>query len=195
MNDENIIFELVISKFPKGIKANDISITKNRAKLFVPGWLFNNTSDDFVWVNINSVYVDNTFISAQILYDIFVLKISKVEDRPKCPVCNKSRRFKNFSSGYIKTCGDDTCRKGMLFIIWKDAEYRSKQTESHKLWAVDPKNKEFLRTRTLNTWTDKNYRSKQTESHKLWAEKKKRKLGCGKIPKIYGKIPTIGPNR
>ena len=56
MNDENIIFELVISKFPKGIKANDIFITKkNRAKLFVPGWLFNNTSDDFVWVNTNSV--------------------------------------------------------------------------------------------------------------------------------------------
>lgn len=114
--------------------------------------------------------MDNNPISDQVIYDIFKLGLTSIDQRPKCPFCGDPIRFYDLRRGYKKSCDKKECfKRHMKEIVWGDSKYRENQTRVHKEWAKIPKNREYLVQRTLNTWKDEKYREKQIDSHKKWA--------------------------
>lgn len=65
-------------------------------------------------------------ITSQLIYDILVLGLTKIDDRPKCPICGKPIRFRNNLIG--KYCGyGKTCSNKCHLILYED-KFRSEDS-------------------------------------------------------------------
>ena len=176
-----------LEKFNNLIKLDPNPGTINRVNRInnvyhVPGWVFGK-NDEFISIKYktaNKVFNDLGYDS-QIVYDILVLGIIDINDRPKCPICGCPRKFYNFSEGYLKTCGSESCVKNRISEkvadLWSSTDYRTIQTNSHKDWAEN--NKEYLRLRTINTWKNAEYRENQVKVHKEYAKNNPDKIFAG----------------
>ena len=121
------------------------------------------------WVILSKNLEDSISINDQMIYDIFKLGMTSIDQRPKCPFCGDPIRFYDLKRGYKKSCDKSKCfKRYMKEVVWGDSRYRENQSKVHKEWAKVPENKEYLVQRTLNTWKDENYRKRQVESHKRW---------------------------
>lgn len=168
---EKDIFNKLLSKDPTpGIK-NRIIRDNNQFK--IPGWVFD-SEKDFVFIklkSINRIMLKHGF-SSQILYDILILGLISIDDRPKCLICSKPSKFQNFTRGYYKTCGEKTCISKMsrneMNIVWKNKAYRDKQSKSHSIWASDLNNIQKMSKNSKKNWENPKYVEKQKLSHKLW---------------------------
>lgn len=122
---------------------------------------------------------DSIPISNQIIYDIFKLGLTSIDQRPKCPYCGDLIKFYDLRRGYKKSCDKKECfKRYMKDVVWGDPEYRKRQTEVHKEWAKKPENQEYLVRRTLNTWKNEEYRKKQVKVHIDWAKNNPDKVGA-----------------
>ena len=104
-------------------------------------------------------------INIQIYYDIIVLGLTDISQRPRCPICGNYCRFEGFGKRrYLVTCSD-RCSKDLrnktiqrvgksLLGIPKDPESVKKQVEAHRGWvpsesyrkAASRRMKEFYKT-------------------------------------------------
>ncbi len=163
-------FDLLLSKDPTpGIKNR---VLKEGQNYLVPGWVFD-SKEDYVKVALKSRFPEKYGLTRQIIYDILVLGLTNFNDRPSCPICGDPCKYWCFSKGYKTTCGKETCIKESfkrkMTDLWKDQDYKERQSTSHKVWAEKEKNKEKLRASSLKAWENEDYRRRQTESHKSWA--------------------------
>lgn len=178
-------FDNLISRDPTpGIKNR---IRKSGRDYLIPGWVFE-SDKEFVLVkykNIKNRYSEKFNLTGQIIYDILILGITNINDRPKCPICGNPVPYNGFSTGYSSTCGEKSCRaenaRREMLEVWKSSSYRETQSKSHKDWALIPENREMLSARTTEIWKNQEYRQKQTKSHIEWSSIPENKEAMSKI--------------
>lgn len=108
---EYIIFEKFKSLIPKGFVfkgRGEIIITKSpkgrdMTNLVIYSWI-NNKKDIVVSVNKADKILKRLGFSLQIYYDILILGLNNISERPTCSCCHKQLEFTRFSRGYTKTC-------------------------------------------------------------------------------------------
>jgi len=162
-------------------------VSVDRNTYYISEWFINhNDSSELIMTQSRSIIKNCKYynISRQILYDVAILNIDTEEDRPRCKYCGNPLKFDNLYDGYRKTDGGN-CRalriretmkspefsefcKQRALNQWKDEEYKSIQSKSHKDWASKPENKQSMSDITKTLWDNPEYRKKQTESHKRW---------------------------
>ena len=185
---EEEIFNILLSKNPQpGSKHSIESIKEENYCYRVPGWIFDKEED--LVSNRKSLgrKLKKQGISNQIFFDIFVLGMTDISQRPRCPICGKELEFKGISynsgEGYGATCGSKKCisenARREVFELWKDSDYKQRQSKSHVDWAQTEEAKLFLRERTLRTWQNEDYRKLQSERHKEYAKNNPDKLRNG----------------
>lgn len=122
MNEDNK-FKQLLSRNPcPGIK-NTLVKEDNFYKL--PGWILGESKGELC---INTRNLAKTLkkynITDQIFYDIYVLGLTNVYQRPKCPICGNYLKFQSIALGYRKTCGSKECRSKYSKIevenLWKN---------------------------------------------------------------------------
>ncbi len=180
-------FNSLLSKDPSpGIKNR---VLKTGRDFLIPGWVFN-SKEEYVKVtykNIKRRTPEKYGITGQIIYDILVLGLININNRPRCPICGDLCTYECFSRGYSATCGKKICIKesikNKVKYLWGDSEYRTKQTDSHKAWSEKEENKEKMRINSLNAWKDEDYRARQTIAHKNLASFDKNKEKMSNITK------------
>lgn len=182
MESEIQMFNNLLSKDPTpGMKNR---VIRNDKLYLVPGWVFDKKDK---YVKITYKKLNREFTKAgyntQIVYDILMLGLTNIEDRPKCPVCGSVRKFYNFTRNYYTTCAKDNCIKASIkstvTVLWKNSEYRQAQVDSHLEWCSKEENKEKMSKISLDTWSNPEYRKKQVESHKKFAYNNPDKIRAG----------------
>lgn len=175
LDDEVKIFTNFLLKDPTPGKTNRLI---RKGKIYqIPGWVFDKTEEfiEIPYKALNRRLIKIGF-NSQIVYDILVLGLTDLSNRPKCPICNNPIRFESLNRGYFKTCGNSSCVaesiKYSVVNLWKDEKYRNIQINSHKLWASKDENLEKMRQVSLKTWQNDNYRKLQIQAHRAWANKK-----------------------
>lgn len=166
MIDELIAFDKLLKQNPKPGTKNEIVREGNVYVL--PSWVFGEDKTHIRYKTVKRTCIKYG-ITDQILYDVLVLGLISIDDRPKCPICGKPVSFKNINFGYYSTCSSKSCisenNRKKVAELWKDSAYRTKQINTKKVWMNKPEKLEFFRKRALNSWKDSNYRKKQIESH------------------------------
>lgn len=167
------MFNNLLSKDPNPGEKNRVIRIDNYYK--VPGWVFDK-EDEYVnisYKNIKSRGVIKYNLTGQIIYDILVLGLTNIEQRPKCPICGSPAKYDCFSRGYYSTCKSKECisklAKQEVLNLWKNEDYRNTQSQSHKEWASIEENKKRMSEYSKKNWENKEYRKTQTESHVRWA--------------------------
>lgn len=183
-------FKCLVTKDPFPGQKNRVKRVENL--YLIPGWVFN-SKDDLIEVKYkkaNKIFSELGY-SSQIVYDVLILGLTDIKDRPRCPICNKELKFEKFSEGYLKSCGADSCKKECIKMkvmnLWKNRDYRLQQSKSHKDWAMIEENREFLKQRTIKTWQNEEYREHQINIHKEFAKNNPDKINNG----IYGVISCL----
>lgn len=190
--NEKEMFDNLLKKDPSpGIK-NRIIINENR-EIIIPGWMIDSIED---YVNIGKKstfhYANKFGYTSQIMYDIGVLGLTSINDRPRCPICGNPVEFNIFTRGYFKTCKNPECSKNAIKLtvteLWKNQEYKEIQSRSHAEWASFPENKELMRVRSLKMWEDDEYRNRLKTAHIEWAKNNPDKVKSGSnFRGIHGK--------
>ena len=133
-----------------GIKYKDylIIVKKGHYKICLYKW-FTGLDDD-IYVTQSHLYKhlnDNSNlvrITPQIYYDIIVLGLTDISQRPKCTICGNSLSWSGFKRGYGKTCSEKCytilrdnrmSEQGKNNVnILNSPKSREKQRISHKGW-------------------------------------------------------------
>lgn len=111
---EKEVFKLFLLLNPQpGVSFSDWTTgkgTNKKYKLF--SWLIGEEEDRFVsYLKFSrELRKVNSSFTLQIYYDIVVLGLLNIEDRPRCPICGKYTEFDSFRRGYKMTCST-FCRK------------------------------------------------------------------------------------
>lgn len=129
---ENEIIELINKRNPQqGIPYNDWRCgTGKKKKYKIYAWMSNDLKEDLFISGVSLLsklkkYIGE-YMTIQLYYDIIVLGILCIEERPKCIICGKPCRFdglrerKPGSCGYLKTCSKE-CNKIRKINICKEA--------------------------------------------------------------------------
>lgn len=105
-------FDNTLSYFD-GIKLNVKNLLVNKDKFITPNWII----DKFPKFpkEIKTCFLSDWFksigITVQTFYDVAILGLTDINQRPKCPICNKTCKFKFLSVGYLVTCNNSSCVK------------------------------------------------------------------------------------
>lgn len=188
MTEDERMFKKLLQK-DKNLGTKNRVIRKGNIYKF-PGWVFDESGEEFVIVKYKTVKrrAEEIDCTVQILYDILILGLTDISQRPKCKVCGKVLSMRRFSEGYPVTCGSTNCKKDYarkeMLNMWKDQSYRNTQSKSHKVWAEKPENKEYLRKRAIDSWKIPEYREHQSQVHKEFAKNNPNKIRNG----IHGTI-------
>lgn len=154
----------------------------------VPEWIFQDKSTIIKYKTLKRKCLMDGF-TAQILYDIVQLGIVDLNDRPKCPICGKTRKFRNFSEGYVATCTDKSCISELarreVTDLWKNDDYRNNQISTKIEWMNRPEYKQLFRERALKDWKNEEYRRKQVESHIEFCKNNPEKVFAGQRGEIF----------
>lgn len=166
MNEDKIIFDKLISKNPnKGVKYLDykeIKLKKNGHKKIyykIYSW-FSGKEDYFIIGNRLSPHLKKNYgITLQVYYDIIILGIESIDQRPKCNICNKDVPFRGLWAGYRKTCNDRSCeiQYDRLLVI---------ESKKRKVFHHTEKSKELLRQKALGRKHSEESKQKMSESRK-----------------------------
>jgi hypothetical protein len=142
---EEEIFKKLLSRNPNPGTKNSLIRENNLYK--IPGWVFGSKENylEIKYKLLNRTLIKHGFTS-QIFWDIYVLGLTNIDQRPKCPICNSSLKFQGIAfGGYYKTCGSRDCKCEFARIevssLWQKTEYRNTQSNSHIEWASKDENK------------------------------------------------------
>lgn len=164
--------------------------TKNRIKILdtgnvlVPGWMIN-SQEEYVDIGRKSTHHQSSKngYNSQIMYDIGVLGLTSIDQRPRCPICGKPVKFEIFTRGYRITCNSKECRSKVSQVqvtdLWKDDKYRENMVQKHKDWASIEENKKLMSQNSKKMWENESYRDKLRNSHILWAQNNPDKIKSG----------------
>lgn len=173
------MFNKLLSKDPTPGEKNRVIRVYNYYK--VPGWVFD-SSEEFInisYKNIKTRGVSKYNLTGQIIYDILNLGLTNIDQRPKCPICGKPVEFESFNRGYYSTCKSKSCiaelARQEVTDLWKDEEYCSIQSQSHKDWASIESHRIQMSENSKKMWENEEYRKTQTQSHLIWAAKEENK--------------------
>ena len=72
--------------------------TKNRVfrintDFILPGWIFDEEKDVLIGYKSANRKFSNIGLTSQIVYDILVLGLTDIKNRPKCPICEGESKF------------------------------------------------------------------------------------------------------
>ena len=182
MNNEKQLFKNLLSKDPTPGVKNRI-IRENKIYL-IPGWVFDN-ENEYVEIKYKKLNreLEKAGYNTQIFYDILVLGLTNIKDRPKCSICGKVNKFYNFTRGYYTTCGSEKCIKesikNTVTLLWEGDEYRQTQTQSHVEWASKEENKIKMRENSLKIWSRPGYKEHQKKSHQEFAKNNPDRVRAG----------------
>lgn len=105
------MFEELIKKDPSPGVKNRLSKSEDGKFFLIPNWITGtNESDGFYRVPTSGTkkFYKEYNLTNKILYDVLVLGLKSIEDRPKCPICGKELGFRNNLlgkfSGYNNKC-------------------------------------------------------------------------------------------
>ena len=179
------IFNILLSKDPTPGISNRIKRIDNMYE--IPGWVFGLYNEVDETVKVKYKKLDKTVrdlgYTDQIVYDILILGLTNIDERPKCPICGNTSRYENFTRGYQKTCGNDVCIhtsiQSTVKSLWDNEEYKETQIKSHLLWCSNEENIQKMRELSLDVWKRDGYREKQIKSHKEFAKNNPEKLRSG----------------
>ena len=126
-------FDLLVSRDPcPGIR-NRLQKTEDGASFIIPGWVTNSVNNTLVSTKGMKKFYKDHNLTSQILYDVLVLGLTSIEERPKCPVCGKEIKYRgNLTgkySGYNETCSNK-CRLNLIRDLSNTDEAKRKQVES-----------------------------------------------------------------
>lgn len=194
MEDEKLMFDNLLLKDPTpGVKNRVIRIDNY---YLVPGWVFGKEEPvKITYKNIKSRGVKAYNLTGQIIYDILILGLTDISQRPRCQICGKPVNYDSFSVGYNKTCRSAECiaeyARREVLNLWKDSDYRNTQSKSHKEWSAIEEHKQLMSEYSKRNWANEEYRKSQIKSHLEWASKEENKkiliqklLGQNKKSKI-----------
>lgn len=178
--DERMFNKLLQKDSSPGTKSR---VTREGNTYRFPGWVFDKEGEVIIKYKTVIREAKKIDCTAQILYDILILGLTDISQRPKCKICGKEITIRRFSEGYPITCGSLECKrefaKQEMLEMWKDISYRQIQTNSHKAWAEVEENRELLRQRSLDVWKNPEYRERQVKVHKEFAKNNPEKIRNG----------------
>lgn len=104
--NESMIFNEFLSKNPfPGKPYDNVSFKPNRfgskTRFFVPEWL-SNEPDRYLPPSKLTLILRKFNYTIQMYYDILVLGLTNIEDRPKCPITGEYTKFYSITLGYRK---------------------------------------------------------------------------------------------
>lgn len=108
MNEEKLFNKFVKLNPTPGVKHPEYmdKLNSHSYRYFIPNWL-KSCGDNWYYVSHKKIVseLNNLGLNIQIYYDICILGLTKIEDRPKCNLfeCNNSK-FYNLNQGYQKYC-------------------------------------------------------------------------------------------
>lgn len=107
-SEEDMFYELLNKNPNKGLKYNDYLLEENNNKYIkIYKWLSNREDEFFVEISKLGNWLRKFGTTVQIYYDIIVLGLIDIKDRPKCSECNNISRFSGITAGYLKTCSPE----------------------------------------------------------------------------------------
>lgn len=99
-------FNELLKKDPNPGQKNRITKNENN-EFIIPGWVIDK-SDKMVSVKLTKKFYKTYKLNSQILYDILILGLTDINQRPICPICGNPVNYRNNllgkNSGYNKTC-------------------------------------------------------------------------------------------
>ena len=131
------LFEKYDLKSQQIIKYDETNKPNKNTLYLFPTFLSGEDKNIYVKSFILAKKLRKAGYSTQLYYDIFILGISSINDRPKCIICGKPAKFdteNGFVRGYLKSCNDSSHRKLAMRYILQLKENREKQKQSHKGW-------------------------------------------------------------
>lgn len=178
MSDKEM-FNMLLSRNPNPGKKNDL-VRKDEVYK-IPGWVFESSEEVLeIKSRLLTNFIGKHNLTSQIFWDVYVLGLTDIEQRPKCPICGADLIFRGIpKGGYGKICGSITCKseyaRREMNDLWKNKDYKEMQSSSHKEWSSKEENIERLRQGALKAWQNKDYREHQIRVHIEWAEKEDNK--------------------
>ena len=113
MNDNEQILKLI--KLNPNPKSNNIVINKGVRNLYylIPKWL-SGDNDKYYFYNKLGRKLKEFNISIQVYYDVLILGITNINDRPKCRYCGEYTKFTGLTTGifvhfftFSRICGSN----------------------------------------------------------------------------------------
>lgn len=104
------MFLNVLSKNPQiGIpfrKEEYLRVNGNNKFINIFSWI-SGLKDNFVEISKLERWLKKYGLTTQIYYDIVVLGLTSMDQRPKCVECDNVARFSGITAGYLKTCSSE----------------------------------------------------------------------------------------
>ena len=69
-------------------------------------WISGKDKDEYIQSNRFPKVLKEYGMSSQVYYDIIILGLSNVKDRPKCKICGNSVKFRGLYAGYKTVCSE-----------------------------------------------------------------------------------------
>lgn len=110
LKSEEEIFQKFLKLKPKQYDRTEYytkSNKKGRDKVNLFSWISGENNDDYISLNSFEKVLNSYGLTLQIYYDLIVLNLKSLNDRPKCIICGKPLKFLGFNVGYSKTCSDE----------------------------------------------------------------------------------------
>lgn len=127
MNDNEQILKLI--KLNPNPKSNNIVINKGVRNLYylIPKWL-SGDNDKYYFYNKLGRKLKEFNISIQVYYDVLILGITNINDRPKCRYCGEYTKFTGLTTGYREYCNSSHKSK----YIRRSEEFKKDLSEKLK---------------------------------------------------------------
>lgn len=214
-NENEIIFNKFYSLNPlKGEKYSDYyyedsnKLDKNKKpvkyyKLYK--WITGEDKDRFVQSNIFPSVLKDYGMSSRIYYDIVILGINSIEDRPKCKVCGNNVEFKGLYSGYKTVCSDSCFKKlssnristyGKMSIkLSEESKEKIRQKALGRKHSADSKRKMSLSRVGKKKNFSKEFKERLIKSNKsrVWSNESREKISKATINRLIN--GNIGSNQ
>ena len=111
------IFKNLVKKRPLDFNNIDYRIVEEKKnkrhsyKYRIYSWITGLESDILCYSGASFIKMLKKYnLGLQTYYDLVVLKLDNIQDRPKCPICSKTLDFISMEHGYKKTCSKE-CEK------------------------------------------------------------------------------------
>lgn len=118
--DDEEIFNKLIVKDPELGKKNRLEKSDDGNYIIIPGWVTNQCDSYKVPVHGTKKFYKNFGLNNQVLYDVLILGLTDISQRPVCPICGNPIKFRNnlFGkfAGYNNACGNTKCH----YLLNKD---------------------------------------------------------------------------
>lgn len=107
--EETIVFNNFLSKKPKNYTKEEYLDKSFPSRIIIFSWITGENRDYSISVGKANNFLGKYGYTLQLYFDIVILNLTNISQRPKCLVCGKEIKFNRFNRGYAKTCCKDCC--------------------------------------------------------------------------------------